>query len=276
MNDFQNSDLENKLQGRTLSVYLYLQKKRQPSGIRELQRDLGLSSPSVAEYQIEKLVEMQLASRDDYGRVYVTKNVRVKALQSYVNIGHFTVPRLAFYASIFTAIAPLYVLFSVDSMSLYGVTVPTVAAGIFWYEAVKMWKLSLPVKASAKKRYDNRDFWVSLMPGLADLAVFVSAAIFLFYYVEPNGILSEVRTPIDPSQQIPRTDQPVTVDDLLGAPPLDAGSSSHGDIVSNFSPTLVTSFLFAGALVAGFLVYVLVKYRSSDVLAAEQGSTQQF
>jgi ABC-type antimicrobial peptide transport system permease subunit len=135
-------------------------------------------------------------------------------------------------------------------------------------------KLSLPVRRSAKLRYDNQDFWVSLMPGLLALAVFVSAAIFLFYYVEPNGIVSEVGQPIDPTQQIPGAiDQPVTVDDVIGAPPLDADSSSHGEIVSNFSPSLMTSFLFAGAVVAGFLVYVLVRYRSSDVLPVEHDST---
>jgi predicted DNA-binding transcriptional regulator len=50
MSDEQNSELERRIAGRTLQVYLYLQKKKEASGIREVQRDLGLSSPSVAEY----------------------------------------------------------------------------------------------------------------------------------------------------------------------------------------------------------------------------------
>ena len=75
MNDDQNSELERRLAGKTLQVYLYLQKKKESSGIREVQRDLGLSSPSVAEYQIEKLIEMGLAGRDSYARVYVTRKV---------------------------------------------------------------------------------------------------------------------------------------------------------------------------------------------------------
>jgi hypothetical protein len=162
----QNSELEQKLQGRTLKVYLYLQRKGEPSGIREVQRDLGLSSPSVADYQVEKLVEMGLASRDSYGRVSITKHVKVKELQSYISLGNFTVPRLAFYASIFTAIVPLYVAFNLDSLSLYGVAVPAVAAGIFWYEAVKMWKLALLERPlTGKKRNDNSDFWTRLYPG---------------------------------------------------------------------------------------------------------------
>jgi hypothetical protein len=48
-------------------------------------------------------------------------------------------------------------------------------------------------------------------------------------------------------------------------------SSSHAEIVANFPMTLVTGFLFAGAIVAGFLVYLLVKYRSREsVLTLEQ------
>jgi predicted RNA-binding protein (virulence factor B family) len=50
MSDDQNSELERRIAGRTLQVYLYLQKKKEASGIREVQRDLALSSPSVAEY----------------------------------------------------------------------------------------------------------------------------------------------------------------------------------------------------------------------------------
>ena len=50
-----------------------------------------------------------------------------------------------------------------------------------------------------------------------------------------------------------------------------AGSSSHSEIVANFPMTLVTGFLFAGAIVAGFMVYLLVKYRSREtVLTLEQ------
>jgi hypothetical protein len=269
----QNSELEQKLQGKTLKVYLYLQRKGEPSGIREVQRDLGLSSPSVADYQVEKLVELGLASRDAYGRVSVIKHVKVKALQSYVSLGNFTVPRLAFYASIFTAIAPLYVAFNLDSVSLYGVAVPAVAAGIFWYEAVKMWKLALLERPlSEKKSNDNSDFWQSLVPGLAALAVFVAASFYLFYYVEPSGISSSI-PPVAPEQQIPLPDDQMTAVKEIAqmSSPRMGPAGTHFQLVSNFSADLITGLLFAGAVVSGFLVYVMVKYRSKeDVLAIEQ------
>ncbi len=271
MSKNQNSDFERKLQGRTLNVYLYLQRKREPSGIREVQRDLGLSSPSVADYQVEKLVEMGLAARDTHGRVYITKHVRVKALQSYVSLGNHTVPRLAFYATIFTAIAAL-VFFSFESISIYGVAVPAAAAAIFWYEAAKMWRISLLQRVHAAKQYDNSDFWVSLVPGIAALAAFIAAAFFLFYYVEPNDLAPSAPPLTDPSRQIPdSSSQPMTANDLLRLSPQNAGAGSHGELVSNFPPSLITGFLFTGALVAGFLVYLLVRLRSNgDVLQVEQ------
>jgi hypothetical protein len=268
MSDDQNSELERRLSGRTLQVYLYLQKKKEPSGIREVQRDLGLSSPSVAEYHVEKLVEMGLAGRDSYARVFVTRKVKIKAMASYVNFGRFTVPRLAFYASVFTAIAALYMIFNFNSLSAYGVAVPAGAAAIFWFEAWKLWKFSLLRKA--KKPGEKDYFWVSLMPGLAALAVFIAANFFLFYYVEPSGRVVEAPSPVDPNGPPlpPSPGSPVTADDIPVA--------EHGRAVELFwlglSPMNVTMLLFAGALVAGFIVYVMVKYPSDrGVLTPERG-----
>ncbi|HEV8405136.1 MAG TPA: hypothetical protein VGQ13_04425 [Nitrososphaera sp.] len=258
MNDDQNSELERRLAGRTLQVYLYLQKKKEPSGIREVQRDLGLSSPSVAEYQVEKLVEMGLAGRDSYARVYVTRKVKVKAMASYINFGRFTVPRLAFYASLFTGIAALYIVFNFNSLSAYAVAVPAGAAAIFWIEAWKLWKYRLLEKA-AKKSGEKDYFWISLMPGLAALAVFMVGIFFLYYYIEPSRPAAESPLPVDPNAMpFPASPgSPVTKDDIPVA--------DHGRAVELFwiglSPMNLTMLLFAGALVAGFVLYVMVKYR---------------
>jgi hypothetical protein len=263
------ADLERRLAGRTLQVYLYLQKKKEPSGIREVQRDLGLSSPSVAEYQVEKLVEMGLAGRDSYARVYVTRKVKVKAMQSYVNFGRFTVPRLAFYASVFTAIAILYVVFSFDSLSAYGVAVPAGAAAIFWFEACKLWKFGLAEKA-AKKPAEKDYFWASLVPGLAALGVFIAGAFFLFNYVAPSGTIVTAPPPVDPNspQFSPGPGSPVVVNDFNDLP---IQKHTGDSPLLGFSAAQVTVLLFGGALVSGFLIYVLVKYRTGGVLPPEQG-----
>jgi hypothetical protein len=265
MNDDQNGELERRLSGRTLQVYLYLQKKRD-AGIREVQRDLGLSSPSVAEYQVEKLVEMGLAGRDSYGRVFVTKKVKVKAMASYVNLGRFAVPRLAFYAGIFTAVVALYVTFNFNSLNVYGVAVPAGAAAIFWFEAWKQWKYSLFEKA--RKPAEKDYFWISLMPGLAAVAAFIAVVFFLFYYFEPASQAFDGPSAINPSAPLPPSSgSPVKAEDIPVA--------DHGRTAELFWNGLSTSnsmvLLTLGALAAGFVVYVMLEYRPAGrVLAPEQ------
>lgn len=272
MSEIQNGELERKLQGRTLRVYLYLQRKKAPSGIREVQRDLGLSSPSVADYQIEKLVAMGLAARDEYGRVYIVRQVRVKALQSYVSLGQFMVPRLAFYATIFSAVTVLYLVQSAGSTNIYGAAIPAAAAGAFWFEAFKMWHFQLGDRNESRKgNRENRDFWISLAPGMGALTVFIAAAFFLFYYVEPSRVEPET-FPVDPNR-VPTANlgSQIAIDELRMLDPLDASSSNHDEIIANFPTTLITGFILAGAIVAGFMVYLLVKYRyRENVLKVEQ------
>ena len=69
--------IEDQLKGKTLKVYMYMVKKKEPVGIREVQRDLGFSSPSVANYHIDKLVGLALADQDKYGRYSVVQRVQL-------------------------------------------------------------------------------------------------------------------------------------------------------------------------------------------------------
>ena len=58
--DSKKLPIEDQLKGKTLQVYMYMVKRKEPVGVREVQRDLGFSSPSVANYHIDKLVELAL------------------------------------------------------------------------------------------------------------------------------------------------------------------------------------------------------------------------
>jgi hypothetical protein len=269
MGNDQNSELDRKLQGRTLQVYLYLQKKKEPSGIREVQRDLELSSPSVAEYQVEKLAEMGIAARDEHGRVYIVKRVKPKALQSYVNFGRFTVPRLAFYASIFTSVAIMYAVFNVNSLNIYGIAVPAAAAGIFWFEAWKMWHSGLSERATKKQSQESDHFWAALAPGLGALAVFIAAAFFLFYYVEPNGLVVREHPPIDVDQPFNGwRSQPVTIDEYVEMSRERVEVERPKPVFDSW-PSLLAGLALVGSLVTGFVVYLIIRCRD-PVLAAEQ------
>jgi DNA-binding transcriptional ArsR family regulator len=81
------------LKGTTLEVYRFLLKSNKPVGIRELQRALNLSSPSVATYHLSKLEEAGLLKRQDGG--YTVDRF---LLENSVKISRFLIPRFLFYA----------------------------------------------------------------------------------------------------------------------------------------------------------------------------------
>ena len=56
-------DLKSKLKGTTLRVYWHLLRSKKSTTLRGLQRDLGFSSPSVASYHLEKLIDMGLVEK---------------------------------------------------------------------------------------------------------------------------------------------------------------------------------------------------------------------
>jgi len=70
------------LKGTTLKVYRFMFKEGKPVGIHDVQRGAGLSSPSLASYHVEKLLNAGLIRRQDGGyivdRVLFENMVRVK------------------------------------------------------------------------------------------------------------------------------------------------------------------------------------------------------
>ena len=59
------------ISGTTRNIYLYILTSKEPVGVRELSRNLNLSSPSLAQYHINKLMDMNLLkqTRDTYDRL---------------------------------------------------------------------------------------------------------------------------------------------------------------------------------------------------------------
>jgi hypothetical protein len=193
------------------------------------------------------------------------RKVRVKALDSYMNFGRFTVPRLAFYATLFSAIAPLYVL--VAGPSLYGIAVPA-AAGLFWLETWKVWKYSLLERASRPEPAPSGRLWPSLVPCLAALAVFAAAGIFLFYYVmpaHPAGIsVGTGDYSLPAASSGPTSDESV---EISRQKVLAAGEPAMPD-----SASILLLFAAAAVVVVAFVGYVMFRYRCFDrpVLVLEQ------
>src|SRR5271169_7068553 len=101
--------IEYELRGKTLKVYLFVLKQGKPVGVREVQRELGFSSPSVAFHHMEKLTRLGIIEQDSLGNYILTKKVDPGILQAFVNVGKFSLPRLGFYAVFFSTVAAAYV-----------------------------------------------------------------------------------------------------------------------------------------------------------------------
>lgn len=85
----ESSDI---LKGTALDIYHLMLKTLKPLGIREIQRALKLSSPSVAQYHLCKLEHVRLLKRESGN--YVVNKVM---LENCIKISRFLIPRYLFY-----------------------------------------------------------------------------------------------------------------------------------------------------------------------------------
>jgi hypothetical protein len=102
-------DIVKNLNGTTLMVYFVLLNKKQ-IGVRELQRHLDLSSPSVAKYHLEKLVNLYLIQNKN-GIYHLYRKANLPVLTSWILIGKQLFPRVIFAAIFFTFVFIGYIIF---------------------------------------------------------------------------------------------------------------------------------------------------------------------
>ena len=135
------------LKGNTLRVYVSARKKKKV-GVREVQRALLMSIPSLAQYHLNKLRDLGLVSEES-GDYEIRSEVKVDVMRDFLRVGTLIVPRLIFYAVLFSALA----CYTISVAYPYYGVVPamewlsflmTTAAVAFWYEAIRAWR-SAPV-----------------------------------------------------------------------------------------------------------------------------------
>lgn len=107
-------------------------------GVREVQRALSLSSPSVAHHHLEKLMGLKLVDKDRYGRYIVAQRVDVGVLQAFTKIGSFMLPRFLFYAFFFTTLLITYILRG--GVEPYSLAFGVAGTAIAWYETIRAWR----------------------------------------------------------------------------------------------------------------------------------------
>lgn len=127
------------LSGTTLRVYRVILKSNSPMGIHEIQRALSLSSPSVAQYHVRKLLGFGLIREEKDG--YVIDKV---IFDNVIRIRRTSIPLQTAYVAFFGA-SLVVMLFWLrpnpeTSASIFALLVVSVGLLITVFETAKTWR----------------------------------------------------------------------------------------------------------------------------------------
>ncbi len=136
------------LQGKTLQVYWYILTHHR-AGVREIQKALKIVSSGTVPYQLNKLVNAGIISKNDEdGKYYVKEDVKKGVLGFYFRLGHFMIPRYSLYLviNILGVIGYVYLAiiygdtFITNPASLLFLIFIVYCTAVFIFESVKIWK----------------------------------------------------------------------------------------------------------------------------------------
>ena len=136
--------IESQLKGKTLLVYWFM--LRSPStkvGVREIQRTLGFSSPSIAVHHLQKLQNLGLVMKTGTGNYVIEEEVKVGLLRFFMRIGRFLVPRYLFYSVLLSTMTLTYALvygLTGSMHNFFALLFGVVGASILWLETITLWR----------------------------------------------------------------------------------------------------------------------------------------
>jgi hypothetical protein len=136
--------IEAELKGKTLQVYMYIiRSNASVVGVREVQRALGFSSPSVSSYHLNKLQELGLvgSKRGDY---HLVREIKVGVLRQFVTFGGVMLPRFLFYAVLVTTMLATFFLqfpYTPTRQYISTVLIGVVPTIILWFETIRIWRV---------------------------------------------------------------------------------------------------------------------------------------
>jgi len=136
--------IESELKGKTLLVYWhFLKSPTSAVGVREIQRSLGFSSPSVAAHHLEKLLSLGLVEKTKTGEYFLVQQVKVGMLRFFTKVGRFLVPRYLFYSVWLTTMLIFYIMFYGHTGDVHNLTALIFGISsslILWCETIRLWK----------------------------------------------------------------------------------------------------------------------------------------
>jgi hypothetical protein len=131
------SEQRDVLRGLTLKVYKFILRSDKPVGIREVQRALNLSSPTLALYHMDKLEEARLIKKEANG--YVADRV---ILENLIRFRRILIPRNFFYMMFFTTSLVFLTVFLrppiLTREYIFSLAVVGIAAATSIYETIKV------------------------------------------------------------------------------------------------------------------------------------------
>ncbi len=144
MPQLDQAQIESELKGKTLLVYWYLLKNSASGvGVREIQRALHFSSPSIAAHHLDKLMTLGLVDKKGTGEYYLTQEVKIGLLRFFTRMGRYLIPRYLFYSIFFSTMLIVYAVFYGHTGSIHNLVAlifGTSAAVILWVETVRLWR----------------------------------------------------------------------------------------------------------------------------------------
>ena len=117
-----------------------LQNSKGSVGPRDIQRKLGFSSPNLAVYHLDKIVELDLAEKK-LGEYYLSGKVNVGIFKQFIRIGGYILPRQVLYVSMWSTLFAFLILTfrDLNFYSLFALVFGLLGLIIFWFEAWKSW-----------------------------------------------------------------------------------------------------------------------------------------
>ena len=131
------------LSGTTWEVYLYVLTSRESVGVRDVWRSLKLSSPSLAQYHINKLLSLKVINQTQDGRYVVEEKKGIDTLRSFVLLRGKLIPRLVFYGALISGILAAYLIlwpFEWNFRDFTVLAVGILSVSAFFFEAYNQYR----------------------------------------------------------------------------------------------------------------------------------------
>jgi hypothetical protein len=129
---------EDVLKGTTLRIYRFMYKEGRPMGLHEIQRALGLSSASIPQYHINKLITAGLVKEQEGGGGYYVDRL---VFENMIRIRRSLIPFQTTYTIFFTT--TLLILLTIlrpavlTSLYLFSIVINVAAIVIFASQAYR-------------------------------------------------------------------------------------------------------------------------------------------